>query len=146
MGCSNSHAECINFDVLDPPVNANFKNTRIKTELFPEGEIYYLRNYKELQKDNIPKSNSKGIMAYDGVIAELSVEYKFSRKELMHEFKGSVIKIYHTDISLDNEFNYIGSTEEYVDNDLLFKKRFRMYYCFQKLQIIKIEIDINKNI
>ena len=51
----------------------------------------------------IPKSNSKGIMAYDGVIAELSVEYKFSRKELMHEFKGSVIKIYHTDISLDNE-------------------------------------------
>ena len=146
MGCSNSHAECINFDVLDPPVNANFKNTRIKTELFPEGEIYYLRNYKELQKDNIPKSNSKGIMAYDGVIAELSVEYKFSRKELMHEFKGSVIKIYHTDISLDNEFNYIGSTEEYVDNDLLFKKRFRMYYCFQKLQIIKIEIDINQNI
>ena len=146
MGCSGGQSECINFDVLNPPVNANFKNTRVKTDLFPEGEIYYLRNYKELQKENIPKSNSKGIMAYDGVVAELSVEYKFSRPELMHEFKGSIIKIYHSDISLDNEFNFIGQTEEYVDNDLLFKKRFRMYYCFQKLQIVKIEIDIAQNI
>ena len=146
MGCSGGQSECINFDVLNPPVNANFKNTRVKTDLFPEGEIYYLRNYKELQKENIPKSNSKGIMAYDGVVAELSVEYKFSRPELMHEFKGSIIKIYHSDISLDNEFNFIGQTEEYVDNDLLFKKRFRMYYCFQKLQIVKVEIDIAQNI
>ena len=85
-------------------------------------------------------------MAYDGVVAELSVEYKFSRPELMHEFKGSVIKVYHSDISLDNEFSFIGSTEEYEGNDLLFKKRFRMYYCFQKLQVVKIEIDINQNI
>ena len=146
MGCSNDNAENINYDVLNPPVNSNFKNTRPKTDLFPEGEIYYLRNYKELQKENIPKSNSKGIMAYDGVVAELSVEYKFSRPELMHEFKGSIIKIYHSDISLDNEFNIIGQTEEYVDNDLLFKKRFRMYYCFQKLQIVKVEIDIAQNI
>ena len=146
MGCSNDNAENINYDVLNPPVNSNFKNTRPKTDLFPEGEIYYLRNYKELQKENIPKSNSKGIMAYDGVVAELSVEYKFSRPELMHEFKGSIIKIYHSDISLDNEFNFIGQTEEYVDNDLLFKKRFRMYYCFQKLQIVKVEIDIAQNI
>ena len=146
MGCSGGQTECINFDVLNPPVNANFKNTRVKTDLFPEGEIYYLRNYKELQKENIPKSNSKGIMAYDGVVAELSVEYKFSRPELMHEFKGSIIKIYHSDISLDNEFNFIGQTEEYVDNDLLFKKRFRMSYCFQKLQIVKVEIDIAQNI
>ena len=146
MGCSGGQSECINFDVLNPPVNANFKNTRVKTDIFPEGEIYYLRNYKELQKENIPKSNSKGIMAYDGVVAELSVEYKFSRPELMHEFKGSIIKIYHSDISLDNEFNFIGQTEEYVDNDLLFKKRFRMYYCFQKLQIVKVEIDIAQNI
>ena len=146
MGCSNNRSECINFDVLNPPVNANFKNTRVKTGLFPEGEIYYLRNYKELQKENIPKGNSKGIMAYDGVLVELSLEYKFSRPELMHEFKGSVINIYHTDISLDNKFNYIGSTEEYEDNDLLFKKRFRMYYCFQKLQIVKVEITLNQNI
>ncbi len=146
MGCSNNKIENINFNVLDPPLRTVFKNTRVKTELFPEGEIYYLRNYKELQKENIPKSNSKGIMAYDGVVAELSVEYKFSRPELMHEFKGSVIKVYHSDISLDNEFSFIGSTEEYEDNDLLFKKRFRMYYCFQKLQVVKIEIDINQNI
>ena len=146
MGCSSSHTECINYDVLNPPVNSNFKNTRVKTELFPEGEIYYLRNNKELKKDNIPKSNSKGIMAYDGVLVELSVEYKFARPELMHEFKGSVIKVYHSDISLDNEFTFIGSTEEYVDNDLHFKKRFRMYYCFQKLQVVKIEIEINNNI
>ena len=146
MGCSNSKTENINFNVLDPPLRSIFKNTRVKTELFPEGEIYYLRNYKELQKENIPKSNSKGIMAYDGVVAELSVEYKFSRPELMHEFKGSVIKVYHSDISLDNEFSFIGSTEEYEGNDLLFKKRFRMYYCFQKLQVVKIEIDINQNI
>ena len=146
MGCSNNKIENINFNVLDPPLRTVFKNTRVKTELFPEGEIYYLRNYKELQKENIPKSNSKGIMAYDGVVAELSVEYKFSRPELMHEFKGSIIKVYHSDISLDNEFSFIGSTEEYEDNDLLFKKRFRMYYCFQKLQVVKIEIDINQNI
>ena len=146
MGCSNSNIQNINYDQLNPPLQPNLKNTRVKSDLFPEGEIYYLRNYKELQKENIPKNNSKGIMAYDGVIAELSVEYKFSRPELMHEFKGSVIKVYHSDISLDNEFNFIGQTEEYVDNDLLFKKRFRMYYCFQKLQIIKIEIDVNQNI
>ena len=146
MGCSNNKIENINFNVLDPPLRTVFKNTRVKTELFPEGEIYYLRNYKELQKENIPKSNSKGIMAYDGVVAELSVEYKFSRPELMHEFKGSIIKVYHSDISLDNEFSFIGSTEEFEDNDLLFKKRFRMYYCFQKLQVVKIEIDINQNI
>ena len=146
MGCTNDNAENINYDALNPPVNSNFKNTRPKTDLFPEGEIYYLRNYKELQKENIPKSNSKGIMAYDGVVAELSVEYKFSRPELMQEFKGSIIKIYHSDISLDNEFNFIGQTEEYVDNDLFFKKRFRMFYCFQKLQVIKVEIDIAQNI
>lgn len=146
MGCSNDKGRNINYDELNPPVDTDFINTRIKTDLFPEGEIYYLRNYKELQKENIPKNNSKGIMAYDGVVAELSVEYKFSRPELMHEFKGSIIKIYHSDISLDNEFNFIGQTEEYVDNDLLFKKRFRMYYCFQKLQIVKVEIDIAQNI
>ena len=146
MGCSNSGIELINFDVLNPPVNSKFKNTRVKTDLFPEGEIYYLRNYKELQKNSIPANNSKGIMAYDGVVAELSVEYKFSRPELMHEFKGSVIKIYHSDLTLDNEFAYIGSTEEYNDNDLKFKKRFRMYYCFQKLQIVKVEIELNHNI
>ena len=114
--------------------------------LFPEGEIYYLRNYKELQKEKIPQSNRKGIMDYDGVVAELSVEYKFKKPELMHEFKGSIIKIYHSDIALDNEFNFIGQTEEYVDNDLLLKKRFKMFYCFQKLQIIKVEIDIVQNI
>ena len=51
--------------------------------LFPEGEIYYIRNYKELQKENISQSNSKGIMDYDGVVAELNVEYKFKRPELM---------------------------------------------------------------
>jgi len=64
----------------------------------------------------------------------------------MHEFKGSIIKVYHSDISLDDEFAFIGQTEEYVDNDLLFKKRFKMLYCFQKLQIVKIEIDIENNI
>ena len=146
MGCSSSSVQCINMDQLNPPVNANFKNTRVKTNLFPEGEINYLRNYKELQKENIPKSNSKGIMAYDGVVAELSLEYKFAKPELIHEFKGSVIKVYHSNIALDNEFTFIGSTEEYEDNDLLFKKRFRMDYCFHKLQIVKIEIKIKQNI
>ena len=99
-----------------------------------------------MQKENIPQSNNKGIMAYDGVVAELNVEYKFKKPELMNEFRGSIIKIYHSVIALDNEFNFIGQTEEYVDNDLLFKKRFKMFYCFQKLQIIKVEIDIAQNI
>jgi hypothetical protein len=74
------------------------------------------------------------------------VEYKFSRPELRQEFKGSTIKLYHSDISLDNEFTFIGSTEEFDDSDLLFKKKFRMTYCFQKLQIVKVEIDYNDNI
>ena len=56
------------------------------------------------------------------------------------------MKLYHSDISLDNEFTFIGSTEEYEDNDLFFKKKFRMTYCFQKLQVVKIEIDFNNNI
>ena len=146
MGCSSNKIESINFDVLNPPVYSNFRNTRVKTGLFPEGEIYYLRNYKELQKENIPKSNSKGIMAYDGVIVKLSLEYKFRIPELIHEFKGSIIKLYHSDIQLDDEFTFLGSTEEYVDNDLLFKKTFNMYYCFQKLQIIKLEIEFQNNI
>ena len=50
MGCSNNKIENINFNVLDPPLRTVFKNTRVKTELFPEGVIYYLRNYKEVQK------------------------------------------------------------------------------------------------
>ena len=146
MGCSNKEIEYINYDVLNPPVNCNFKNTRIKREDFPEGEIYYLRDKKEPKKEHLKKHAKHESEALDGVMAELSVEYKFSRPELKKEFKGSTIKLYHSDISLDNEFTFIGSTEEYEDNDLLFKKKFRMTYCFQKLQIIKIEIDYNSNI
>ena len=146
MGCANNQIEYINYDVLNPPVNCNFKNTRIKSEDFPEGEIYYLRDKKEPKKEHLKKNMKHESEALDGVMAELSVEYKFSRPELKHEFKGSTIKLYHSDISLDNEFTFIGSTEEYDDNDLLFKKKFRMTYCFQKLQIVKIEIDYSGNI
>ena len=146
MGCANNQVEYINYDVLNPPVNCNFKNTRIKSEDFPEGEIYYLRDKKEPKKEHLKKNMKHESEALDGVMAELSVEYKFSRPELKHEFKGSTIKLYHSDISLDNEFTFIGSTEEYDDNDLLFKKKFRMTYCFQKLQIVKIEIDYSGNI
>ena len=147
MGCAIKKMEQLDYDdIIRPPLLYKLKNSRVKTGLFPEGEIFYLRNYKELQKENIPKNNNKGIMSYDVVITELSVEYKFSRPELMHEFKGSVIKLYHSGISLDNEFNFIGQTEEYEDNDLLFQKKFRMNYYFHKMQIIKIEIDINENI
>jgi len=146
MGCSNKEIEYINYDVLNPPVNCNFKNTRVKREDFPEGEIYYLRDKKEIKKEHLKKHSKHESEALDGVMAELSVEYKFSRPELKKEFKGSTIKLYHSDISLDNEFTFIGSTEEYDDSDLIFKKKFRMTYCFQKLQIIKIEIDYNSNI
>ena len=146
MGCSNKEIEYINYDVLNPPVNCNFKNTRVKREDFPEGEIYYLRDKKEIKKEHLKKHSKHESEALDGVMAELSVEYQFSRPELKKEFKGSTIKLYHSDISLDNEFTFIGSTEEYDDADLTFKKKFRMTYCFQKLQIIKIEIDYNSNI
>ena len=143
MGCAIKKMDQLDYDdIIRPPLLSKLKNSRVKTGLFPEGEIFYLRNYKELQKENIPKNNNKGIMSYDVVITELSVEYKFSRPELMHEFKGSVIKLYHSGISLDNEFNFIGQTEEYEDNDLLFQKKFQMNYYFHKMQIIKIEIDI----
>ena len=146
MGCTDDHIEYINYDVLNPPVNTNFKNTRIKREDFPVGEIYYLRDKKEPKKEHLKKQAKHESEALDGVMAELSVEYKFSRPELKHEFKGSFIKLYHSDISLDNEFTFIGSTEEFEEGDLLFKKKFRMTYCFQKLQIVKIEIDYNNNI
>ena len=146
MGCANNQIEYINYDVLNPPVNSNFKNTRIKREDFPEGEIYYLRDKKESKKEHLKKNAKHESEALDGVMAELSVEYKFSRPELKQEFKGSTIKLYHSDISLDNEFTFIGSTEEFDDSDLLFKKKFRMTYCFQKLQIVKIEINYNDNI
>ena len=146
MGCTNNQVEYINYDVLNPPVNCNFKNTRVKREDFPEGEIYYLRDKKESKKEHLKKNAKHESEALDGVMAELSVEYKFSRPELRQEFKGSTIKLYHSDISLDNEFTFIGSTEEFDDSDLLFKKKFRMTYCFQKLQIVKVEIDYNDNI
>ena len=146
MGCANNQIEYINYDVLNPPVNSNFKNTRLKREDFPEGEIYYLRDKKESKKEHLKKNSKHESEALDGVMAELSVEYKFSRPELRQEFKGSTIKLYHSDISLDNEFTFIGSTEEFDDSDLLFKKKFRMTYCFQKLQIVKVEIDYNDNI
>ena len=146
MGCANNQIEYINYDVLNPPVNSNFKNTRLKREDFPEGEIYYLRDKKESKKEHLKKNAKHESEALDGVMAELSVEYKFSRPELRQEFKGSTIKLYHSDISLDNEFTFIGSTEEFDDSDLLFKKKFRMTYCFQKLQIVKVEIDYNDNI
>ena len=146
MGCSNKEIEYINYDVLNPPVNCNFKNTRIKREDFPEGEIYYLRDKKEPKKEHLKKHAKHESEALDGVMAELSVEYKFSRPELKQEFKGSTIKLYHSDISLDNEFTFIGSTEEFDDSDLLFKKKFKMTYCFQKLQIVKVEINYNDNI
>ena len=146
MGCANNQIEYINYDVLNPPVNSNFKNTRLKREDFPEGEIYYLRDKKESKKEHLKKQSKHESEALDGVMAELSVEYKFSRPELKQEFKGSTIKLYHSDISLDNEFTFIGSTEEFDDSDLLFKKKFRMTYCFQKLQIVKVEINYNDNI
>ena len=146
MGCTDNQIEYINYDVLNPPVNSNFKNTRIKREDFPTGEIYYLRDKKESKKEHLKKQAKHESEALDGVMAELSVEYKFARPELKHEFKGSTIKLYHSDISLDDEFTFIGSTEEFEEKDLLFKKRFRMTYCFQKLQVVKIEIDYNENI
>ena len=146
MGCSNKEIEYINYDELNPPVNTNFKNTRVKREDFPEGEIYYLRDKKESKKEHLKKQAKHESEALDGVMAELSVEYKFARPELAHEFKGSTIKLYHSDISLDNEFTFIGSTEEFDEKDLHFNKTFRMTYCFQKLQIVKIEIDYSGNI
>ena len=146
MGCANNQIEYINYDVLNPPVNSNFKNTRLKREDFPEGEIYYLRDKKESKKEHLKKNAKHESEALDGVMAELSVEYKFSRPELRQEFKGSTIKLYHSDISLDNEFTFIGSTEEFDDSDLLFKKKFRMTNCFQKQQIVKVEINYNDNI
>ena len=79
MGCANNQIEYINYDVLNPPVNSNFKNTRLKREDFPDGEIYYLRDKKESKKEHLKKNAKHESEALDGVMAELSVEYKFSR-------------------------------------------------------------------
>ena len=59
MGCTNNQVEYINYDVLNPPVNCNFKNTRVKREDFPEGEIYYLRDKKEFTMKDYAQSMRK---------------------------------------------------------------------------------------
>ena len=56
MGASSSLG-VIKEDDLNPPVISVVKNTRVKTNLFPEGEIYYLRNKETLKQG--AKSESK---------------------------------------------------------------------------------------
>ena len=69
MGCNDDKIELIDQDkVLNPPINCNFKNTRIKREDFPTGEIYYLRDKKEPKKEHLKKQAKHESEALDGVM------------------------------------------------------------------------------
>ena len=71
MGASSSLG-VIKEDDLNPPVISVVKNTRVKTNLFPEGEIYYLRNTETLKQG--AQSESKHFLSYDTLTIELTLE------------------------------------------------------------------------
>ena len=146
MGCSSAKPILIDEEELNPEIIAQVTNRRIKTKLYPEGEIYYLRNHSVIKKNSIPTADSKGLLAYDNTLVELTVEYKFNKPELIKEFRGTRIKLYHTDVTKDNQFTYIGSTEPLKENTLKFDQKFQMYFCFQKKQQVKFEVILSDNI
>ena len=146
MGCSSALPILIDEEELNPEIITQVTNRRIKTKLYPEGELYYLRNHAQIKKNSIPTADSKGLLAYDNTLVELKVEYKFKKPELLSSFKGTRIKIYHSDVTKDNQFTYIGSTEPLKENTLKFDQNFQMYFCFQKRQQIKFEIILYDNI
>ena len=50
MGCGSSSLGVIREEDINPPIIHSIPNSRIKTNLFPEGEIYYLRNSETLKQ------------------------------------------------------------------------------------------------
>jgi hypothetical protein len=146
MGAGNTNIEKINEEVLNPPIIDQVENTRIKTKLFPEGEIYYLRNHDQIKENAVPTANAKGLLSYDNIVVLLTISYEFKKPNLGEEFIGSRIKLYHSDLIKDNQFVYIGATEIFENKEMTFKKKFQMFFCFQKIQEVKAEIELPDNI
>ena len=146
MGCSSSDLGVIKEDEINPPVISTIPNLREKTELFPEGEIYYLRNIETIKKG--ANNPNKNFLAYDELTIEFSLCYKFKYETLINKFIDSTIKFYHSDIQVDSQYTFVGSTERFKNKngDCFFIKKFQMQYCFQKEQHIKLEIELNHNI
>ena len=143
MGASSSLG-VIKEDDLNPPVISVVKNSRVKTNLFPEGEIYYLRNTETLKQG--AQSESKHFLSYDTLTIELTLKFNFKTDEIKKRFQGTTIKFYHSDLAKDDQFSYVGTTEPYSGYGVEYKKKFQMTYCFQKIQDIKCEIWLGTNI
>ena len=79
MGAGNTNIEKINEEVLNPPIIDQVENTRIKTKLFPEGEIYYLRNHEQIKENAVPTANAKGLLSYDNIVVLLTISYDFKK-------------------------------------------------------------------
>lgn len=58
----------------------------------------------------------------------------------MKEFVGMVIKVYTSDITKRDAFNYLGPTEPFIDNDIYFTTNFNVNFYFQKDQVLKFEL------
>ena len=144
MGCSQGSLGVITNDDINPPLITSIPNFRTKTNLFPEGEIYYLRNTEALKQG--AKNENKHFLSYDELKIELTITYKFKDDSLREKFIGNTVKFYHSDLSKDDQFSYIGSTEAYTGVGYSYKKKFTMTYCFQKVQDIKCEIWLRNNI
>ena len=144
MGCSASNLGVIKEEEINPPVNSHIDNCRTKTNLFPEGEIYYLRNNEVLKQGAL--SPNKHFLSYDQLTVELSIKYNFKDDFLKQKFIGTTIKLYHSDLSKDDQYCYNGITEPFYGNDLKYDKTFMITYCFQKVQDIKCEIWLKNNI
>lgn len=113
MGCGSSSLGVIREEDINPPIIHSIPNSRIKTDLFPEGEIYYLRNSETLKQG--AKNENKHFLSYDELKIELTISYKFYKEDLSEKFIGNTIKFYHSDLSKDDQFSYVGSTEEFND-------------------------------
>ena len=71
MGCSQGSLGVITNDDINPPLITSIPNFRTKTNLFPEGEIYYLRNTEALKQG--AKNENKHFLSYDEVKIELTI-------------------------------------------------------------------------
>ena len=98
-----------------------------------------MRNHDQIKENAVPTANAKGLLSYDNIVVLLTVAYEFKKEKLGEEFIGSRIKLYHSDLIKDNQFVYIGTTEVFENKEMTFKKKFQMFFCFQKIQEVKVE-------
>ena len=80
MGCGSSSLGVIREEDINPPIIHSIPNSQIKTDLFPEGEIYYLLNSETLKQG--AQNENKHFLSYDELKIELTISYKFYKEDL----------------------------------------------------------------